>query len=102
MEKVGTYTVAIIFFIPLAFLFSLYNGWALSYLWSWFIVPFGIPAITAWHGAGLFIVKGLLFGKYQKENEESPWKKLGGQIVFAILAPLFALIFGYIIRFWFM
>jgi hypothetical protein len=30
-----------------------FSGWAGAHLWTWFVVPLGVPAITWWHFAGL-------------------------------------------------
>lgn len=42
--------------IALAIFNAFYLGWALSILWGWFIVQFGVIAITPFQGAGIMIV----------------------------------------------
>jgi hypothetical protein len=35
-------------------------GYVLSWLWQWFVVPLGVPAVSVWQAAGLVCLADLL------------------------------------------
>ena len=72
--------------------FSLLGGWTLSWLWFWFIVPLGVPAIGVAHSIGIVGLVGFLTKQYNKTEETSE------ALSFAIIAPLMALSIGYIVH----
>jgi len=87
--------VGLIALIPFSIM---YNGFVLSYLWTWFLVPLGLPAIGIAHSIGIMSIKGFMFAKYVKANSEDTITNL----VFAVLAPTTSLGFGYMIHSLFM
>lgn len=43
---------------------AMWGGFVLSVLWSWFLVPLGLPAITWLQASGLLLIGQLLSGNY--------------------------------------
>lgn len=91
--------LAIIGVIFIAIISTIFNGFALSQLWSWFVVTtFGLQAITIPQAIGISMVIGFLTGNSTTDNDKSDsTEKIIKAIVTAIFKPVFALIFGYII-----
>ena len=76
------------------------NGWALSVLWKWFIVPvFGAPILTIPAAIGVAMVVNYLTEKINMNNkDEREWgEKLFVGAFLAIAKPSFALLFGWIV-----
>lgn len=75
------------------FLFCIYNAWALTILWGWFIVPLGVKALSIAHAYGFTLVTGLILSNRGiKENKgKDDWV---GSIITWLLLPLVALFFG--------
>ncbi len=94
---------AILVAIPtfaLAFLFaavlSAYQGWALSVLWAWFVQPLGAPHLGVIHAMGLMLIFALLTTGIKKA--ESPEKNKVAHSIGVLLAPVIAVLFGFIIK----
>jgi len=53
------------------------DAWAVSHLWRWFAVPFGVPDIqNYWHALGLGAVIGMLtHQRSQQRPEDEKWWK---------------------------
>lgn len=77
------------------FLFAIYNAWVLTILWSWFIVPLGVKALSIAHAYGFTLVTGLILSnRGVKENKgKDDWVS---SIITWLLLPLVALFFGWI------
>jgi hypothetical protein len=86
--------VTLLFSIPLC----AYWGWIFSILWSYFVVPLGVPAIGSWHAAGLMLLVGLLKGS--KPSETDPWKVLGYGILRVLVVGPLSLLFALLFRTW--
>ena len=79
--------------------FSIYRGWALSYLWQWFMVPIGIPTLSVPQCIGITLVVSFLTHQYYREPEdkrETSEKIAAGVIL--ILGPLLTLGFGWRVK----
>ncbi|HXT48695.1 MAG TPA: hypothetical protein VN717_08640 [Gemmatimonadaceae bacterium] len=63
------------------------RGWAFVMLWRWFIVPFGVTAITFWWAYGLALIVGM-FRSTKAEDE----KKDIGELVIKSLADMLAVV----------
>jgi hypothetical protein len=48
---------------------SVVRGFVLSYLWQWFVVPFGLPSITVAHAIGISLIVSFL--TYEGAKTES-------------------------------
>lgn len=80
---------------------SIFNGYALSVLWGWFVVPtFGAPALGVVPAIGVAMVVSYL--TYQmhdcKKEETSFGETIAKGTAVAILKPSFALFFGWIVH----
>ena len=95
MEALGClgYIVVLIFGTAL-------NGWALSVLWGWFIVPtFGASKLEIAPAIGLAMVVSFLTAKFQMQDEGGDAKRrLVTHSVFVIIHPLLALAIGWIVQ----
>lgn len=72
---------------------AILRGFALSYLWQWFITPFGLPELGIAHAIGISMIVGFL--TYQHNGSEEANK---GVLAVTFLSPLMALFFGYIVH----
>lgn len=80
---------------------SLLRGYALSILWGWFVVPvFGLPRLSVLQAIGIAMVVGFLTHQTDeyKDNDKSTKERMIEAVILAILTPLFALFFGYIVH----
>lgn len=77
------------------FLFAIYNAWALTILWGWFIVPLGVKALSLAHAYGFTLVTGFILStrgvKDHKDKED--WIST---VVTLLLLPLVVLGLGWI------
>lgn len=93
----GGFLLATIVAVPL---FVSWRGYALSVMWKWFAVPLGVPAIGVAHAIGLAAIVAMMAKSYEDnaENERSGNEKLARAWAIGLLGPLFALIFGWIVK----
>ncbi|MBM1172831.1 hypothetical protein [Microvirga arabica] len=54
-------TAAFMLFVTM-FIGPLYNGFLVSLLWNWFVVPLGLPQLNVLQAAGIFILIALVTG----------------------------------------
>lgn len=82
-----------------------FRAWVLTILWAWFIVPFGIPALTITTALGISLIVGMFTAHLQTKPAEKGSKDiptLVGQVASqAFGAPLVILLMGWIVT-WFM
>ena len=72
---------------------AVWRAFALTYLWQWFIVPLGVPAIGLWHAAGIsIIVAYLTYENAAKDKEDG----VSTALAMGFLMPAFALFFGWL------
>ena len=75
------------------------NGWVLSHLWIWFLVPLGLPVISVAHCIGISMVTSWLTYQYQtSKGEEDGSKVLTNLAIVFIVRPLATLGIGYIVK----
>lgn len=87
---------------------SIFNGYVLSVLWGWFIVPtFGVPPLGIVPAIGIALIVNYLTQRTkpiykEKDDCEEKEKITGKQITYcvglAILRPSFALFLGWIVH----
>lgn len=77
-----------------AIITTVLRGVVLSYLWEWFIVPFGIPSIGIAHALGVSTIVGFLtyHDLHLKQETHPKWTRLTLSLVF----PIFIFVFGYL------
>lgn len=104
LKKFLKFVGGTILFIGLMAFTTILNGYALSVLWSWFIVPkFDVPSLNIPTAIGLAMVVGYLTHqiKIDEVEKKTPfWKKMLDGVIIGILKPAFALFFGWIVTFW--
>lgn len=89
----------LLLYIPAAFIAACWNGFVLSVLWGWFIVPvFQAPTLRIPYAIGLAIVVSMLthqidWKRAAEDDYPEVVKLLGGSLV-----ALFALGYGWIVR----
>lgn len=80
---------------------ALLNGYALSVLWGWFIVPtFEARPLGVLPAIGVAMVVGYLTSHTENDTEDKrPWGERWTQTFFTVaMRPLFALFFGWILH----
>ena len=95
---IGGCLIGVPLVIVVAVASALLDGWAISRLWAWFLVPLGVPAITIVHAIGI----SLLFSLFKPHVSSSSDKKKGlavllGTLIAAFLVPLLAVGMGWIV-----
>ena len=94
--------LAILGFVALLVVSSIFNGYVLSVLWGWFIVPvFSLPELTVVPAIGIAIVVSYLTYQYNESDDDdnkSFGEKMAKLIAMAILRPLFVLFLGWIVH----
>lgn len=78
----------------------LLNGWALSLLWAWFVVPTFpvLPVLTLGQAIGLASVVSFLTYQYVDAEPKKSEAKFLEISLNVILRPVFAVLFGLAIR----
>lgn len=96
------YHVAIIALFPLA---VLWQGYGLSVLNLWFLVPLGGPAVSALQAAGVSLILTALFAseikRYQLEQmnkDRTPIECFGSFVSAHFFGPLVFLGFGWVLK----
>lgn len=86
----------VVLFVGFIVVAYLVNGWALLYLWEWFMVPLGLPPLTMAWAIGISIVIGFLTNHTmpQKDGEIDSNKAL----INVFLRPIMAFSVGYIVQ----
>jgi hypothetical protein len=73
---------------------ALLEGWVLSVMWRWFIVPLGAPVISIPAAIGIALLAGML--THQTRNpDEVEWEHL---LSSALIAPPFILLVGWVVK----
>ncbi len=93
--------MVILWSILLAIVSTIINGWVISILWAWFVVPiFALPLLSIPQATGL----GLLFNCTNHQTIKEPKDadtSLTEIVVTAILRPFLVLFIGWIVT-WFL
>lgn len=99
-NPVGAITLALAWIVSLPVL-VFYRAYVFSYLWLWFVVPFGAPAIGIAMAIGLLVLKGFLTYEIKPTNKaESSDKELSEvfqPLLQSYLAPTFIFGIGYFV-----
>lgn len=78
---------------------TMLNGWVLTVLWAWFVVPvFALPLLSTAYAIGIASIIGFLTHQYQRsDNDLSANDSLIAALAYAIGRPLLLLAFGWIV-----
>lgn len=77
------------------------NGYVISVLWGWFVVPlFSVPPLSVATAIGLSLAVGMLVSHSSPSNSE---KKDTGEVIVnlisqAVFSPLFTLFIGWLVK----
>jgi hypothetical protein len=76
------------------------NGWTLSILWAWFIVPtFACVGLSIPAAIGISLVVSYLTTKIKRKKEQPPFgEMLLEGIITSTIKPALALMFGYVVQ----
>jgi hypothetical protein len=75
--------------VPIA---AAWTAYVMVILWAWFVAPLGMHAIGKAHAYGLIVLIGLIRARMRKADDTP----MSEAIMFATLAPAFALLTGWI------
>ena len=93
------FLLAVLGFFLVVALSVLLDGWALSLLWGWFIVPtFNAPELTLAPAIGLALVVRYLTTHFEQPEDDDPVENLIRAIVHAAVKPMMALAIGWIVH----
>ena len=90
----------IVSFVVLIVISAIMNGWALSILWSWFVVPvFNVAKLSIPQAIGIGMVVSMLLNKYSSESKKSEdlLESLFTAGFTSIFGPLMVLFIGWIV-----
>lgn len=97
--------IVLALFVAVVFGGAVLNGWVLSMLWVWFIVPFGVFPLSIAHAVGLSLVirfltfhaniKDMIEG--QLDDDDTKAKKLAGALGMTFIFPLLVLFMGWVV-----
>lgn len=74
---------------------AFFEGFVLSIMWKWFLVPLEIPAIGIAHAVGISTMVGMSTHQtFRGERGDDAWKKT---VSAAFVVPLMALVIGVVV-----
>ena len=81
---------------------AVFNGYVLSILWGWFMVPvFHLPALSVAPAIGIALVIGYLTKQLPpdiEEKERSTASKIARLVGLAVFHPALVLVFGWVVH----
>jgi hypothetical protein len=86
-----------LWFVALAVV-SYIRGFVLSWLWYWFVVPFGLPLLSITWAMGFSLTVGYLTQNPDNQKEIDAATMTSQVIAMGIIFPLFVLCFGWFIH----
>lgn len=88
--------VAGVFVAAMTFVSALMNGWVLTKLWSWFVVPiFHLPGLGLVQAIGIGVMVSFLTYQTQPRGDESGKDALMRILESAVIHPLIVVVIGY-------
>lgn len=95
--------MAFLFIIAISVIGSIVYGWALSLLWSWFIVPtFGLTPLSIPVAIGLALIVSFMTYQYDSASENNKKKKMEeivvSAIVYCLARPVIIVLFGFVVK----
>lgn len=79
--------------------FALFNTWAVSTMYGWFVLPLGAPDLSFWHVFGLILLVGLLRGGNSTKNDDGMFESIV-KLVLQIFVVLMIVLVGFIVKGW--
>lgn len=93
-------TLALVDLFLVTPIMAAYRGLIISFLWSWFVVPLGFPAIGVWHAAGISLLFSFLALRLELDKEtpqhtaERMGKRIGSTFIIGVLTFVFGAIYN--------
>lgn len=89
-------------FVVLLVAGSIWNGYVLSVMWGWFVVPtFDLPQLSIPAAIGASMVASYLTAKPTAHRDDRDSNEiLSGALAHTFLLPLFAMGLGWIVNLW--
>lgn len=91
MDKLGVAIVAGLALVGVMILLALFGAFTISTLWSWFVVPFGVQAISLAHAYGLSVLVSVFMSTRGLVQQKAAVTLAQG-----VILNIFALLFGFI------
>lgn len=91
MDKLGVAMVAGLALVGVMILLALFGAFTISTLWSWFVVPFGVQAISLAHAYGLSVLASVFMSTRGLVEQKTAVTLTQG-----VMLNIFALLFGFI------
>lgn len=95
--------VQLVVALSFAFLSAVLDGWVLTNLWGWFVMPlFALPALGIAQAVGLSVVVPALCGvshlsaSKALRQPDKGWEGMAESIAISLLTPLFILATGWV------
>ena len=91
----------LIFAIAMIVVGALMNGWVVTILWEWFIVPvLGLPSLALVPAIGFALTVGVLTKNtnLQTNKDKTTMETASELFALAVIQPLFTLFMGWIIQ----
>lgn len=98
-ETRGSVLAAVGLLVTLIVPLALLRGWALAHLWSWFVVPLGVPVVGYVHAFGLSLVWSFFEGA-KKPSEDQGWIIILRSAITGVATSLLTVGAGWIVRQW--
>lgn len=82
--------------VPLA----AWEGWVLKTLWTWFVVPLGVPSLGLWHAVALAMMVSWLadssawHASLRNDDDRDALARFWARLKALVVCPLFALAMG--------
>lgn len=91
MEEGESWLVATFISMPILFVLGLWEAVAVKLLWSWFMVPLGLAALSYWHAYGIVLLVSLV-------THTSTDADLKRRLLNSILLPVVSIVFGALVH----
>ena len=78
-------------------LFPVLNGFVLSIMWEWFVVPLGVEPVSLAHAIGITFIMNLLAKSVDKESLKK--EDINKSYCRDFCKPILTLLFGWIVTF---
>lgn len=86
-------------FVLLFLIASILEGFVLSYLWEWFVVPLGLRSISILHAIGICVLLDFITYHYY-DYKRSAEVGFMISIIYILIRPVVTMIVGAFVRFW--
>lgn len=95
----SSYNLVMLLTIPLVIVGLFINGWAISTMWGWFVVPiFALPSLTIAQAVGVSCLLSLLKPSSSDRRESRDTIEIiGNMISEALFVPVIAVGFAWIV-----